>query len=79
RAISHDLLTEVSLGTNRNYAYYHLVRGSKEIMDGLVFSYTANPEDFPKYTQKEIEASFGKPSNEKGTPNEVTHTSLHTY
>ncbi|AAL82957.1 HNH endonuclease [Pseudomonas phage phiKZ] len=77
--VFHNLAEmELALGTKRNKAYYHLVRGSKEIMDGLVFSYTANPEDFPKYTQKEIEASFGKPSNGKGTPIEVTDTILNT-
>lgn len=69
---------EIKLGFKRNTAYYHLVRGSKEILNGFVFSYTGQPEDFPPYIDDEVETSKSRSINGKGTPIRVTDTLSNT-
>lgn len=64
---------EINLGIKRNTVYYHLVRNSKELLNGYVFSYSGDPSNFPKYSRDEVTASLTRSSNGKGSALRVTN------
>lgn len=69
---------ELSTGIKRGQAYWHLSRGSLELIKGRVLTYDSKFEGLPRFTTEEIEISMVASSTGKGTPIRVTNVKENT-